>query len=86
MDLVRFRALFPSADKCVHLNHAGTSPIARPVAEATQAVLDELMSDDSFVAYKNHEKRKSDLRGAFGAHDERGAKHARVCQKHVARA
>jgi selenocysteine lyase/cysteine desulfurase len=60
------RACFPSVQTCVHLNHAGTSPIPRPAAEAVLAVTDELMSDDSFVAFKNHEKRQTELRAAFG--------------------
>ncbi len=66
MNLAGLRALFPSAASCVHLNHAGTSPIARPAAEAVQNVMDELMSDDSFLAFKNHEKRQAELRAAFG--------------------
>lgn len=60
------RASFPSAARCVHLNHAGTSPIARPVADAVNGVLNELMSDDAFVAYRNHQKRQETLRSAFG--------------------
>lgn len=60
------RELFPSAASCVHLNHAGTAPIPRPAADAVQTVLGELMSDDSFTAFKNHEKRQTDLRAALG--------------------
>jgi selenocysteine lyase/cysteine desulfurase len=64
--LVEMRALFPSAEKCVHLNHAGTSPTARPVANAVNEVLAELMSDDPFTAYKNHQKRQETLRAVLG--------------------
>ena len=64
--LADLRALFPSAASCIHLNHAGTSPIPRPAAEAVQSVLDELMSDDSFTAFKNHEKRQAELRALLG--------------------
>ena len=60
-----FRALFPSARKCIHLNHAGTSPVARPVADAVHAVTAELTSDDPFAAYKNHQKRQETLRAGF---------------------
>ncbi len=66
MTFPELRALFPSAARCIHLNHAGTSPIARPVAEAVHAVTEELMSDDPFLAYKNHERRQKGLRGALG--------------------
>ena len=61
-----FRDAFPSATRCIHLNHAGTSPIARPVAEAVRAVTEELMGDDPFIAYKNHQKRQETLRAALG--------------------
>lgn len=60
------RALFPSAQKCIHLNHAGTSPTSRPVGEAVQTVLDELMSADVFAAYRGQMKRQETLRSAFG--------------------
>ena len=66
MNLADLRALFPSVSSCVHLNHAGTAPIPRPAGDAVRTVLDELMSDDSFLAFKNHEKRQTDLRAAFG--------------------
>lgn len=61
-----FRDLFPSSRTCIHLNHAGVSPIARPVADSVQKVTGELMSDDCFVAYKNHMRRQENLRAAFG--------------------
>jgi cysteine desulfurase / selenocysteine lyase len=60
------RALFPHTSHCIHLNHAGTSPIARPVADAVQTVCAELMSDDPFTGYRNHEKRQRSLRAALG--------------------
>ncbi len=60
------RTLFPSAELCVHLNHAGTAPIARPVAAAVQDVCNDLMSDDSFTAFKNHMKRQEELRAVAG--------------------
>jgi cysteine desulfurase/selenocysteine lyase len=66
MTFDEMRAQFPSAATSIHLNHAGTSPIARPVATATQAVLDELMSNDSFSGYRNHMKRETELRTGFG--------------------
>lgn len=66
MTFDEMRALFPSATQCIHLNHAGTSPIARPVAHAVQTVLGELMSSDSFQAYTNHQKRQETLRAALG--------------------
>lgn len=60
------RALFPSAEKSIHLNHAGTSPVATPVADAVREVTDELTSENSFAAYVNHQKRQETLRSAFG--------------------
>ena len=66
MNFTEMRALFPSAERCLHLNHAGTSPTSRPVADAVQTVLTELMSDDPFAAYKNHLKRQETLRAALG--------------------
>jgi selenocysteine lyase/cysteine desulfurase len=60
------RALFPSAGKCIYLNHAGTSPIAAPVAEAVQAVCVELMSENGLIAYTNDLKRQQALRVALG--------------------
>ena len=61
-----FRLLFPHTAHCIHLNHAGTSPIARPVAEAVQGVCAELMSADPFQGYRGHEKRQRDLRTRLG--------------------
>jgi selenocysteine lyase/cysteine desulfurase len=34
LTFAEFRALFPTAEKAIHLNHAGTSPVARPVVES----------------------------------------------------
>lgn len=66
MTFEEFRALFPTAALAVHLNHAGTSPIARPVAESVTPVLEELMGADILVAYLNHIKRQEELRAALG--------------------
>ncbi|GAB4455862.1 MAG: aminotransferase class V-fold PLP-dependent enzyme [Armatimonadaceae bacterium] len=66
LSLAEFRALFPSAAKSIHLNHAGTSPIAVPVADAVQAVCAELMSEDSVQAYFSHNRRQEALREALG--------------------
>lgn len=60
------RALFPSTQKCIHLNHAGTSPIADPVADAVRDVLDELQSANPLSAYMNTFTRASDLRDIWG--------------------
>lgn len=65
MTFDELRGLFPSAQKCVHLNHAGTAPIPQPAADAAALVADELMSDDSFAAFKNHQKRQESLRQAL---------------------
>jgi selenocysteine lyase/cysteine desulfurase/predicted GNAT family N-acyltransferase len=59
------RAQFPSAQKCVHLNHAGTSPTSEAAADAVNVVLTELQSEDSFTAYKNHLKRQETLRSGL---------------------
>jgi selenocysteine lyase/cysteine desulfurase len=72
-----FRALFPSAAKCIHLNHAGTAPIAAPIAEAVQVVCAELMSADSLTAYIHHNDRQEALR-------ERLARMANVSPKTLA--
>lgn len=65
MTFAEFRALFPSAERCIHLNHAGTSPIARPVADAVAVVLDELMSEDPLRAYTHHMRRQETLRATL---------------------
>ncbi len=66
MTLAELRALFPSAHKCIHLNHAGASPIAAPVANAVQAALAELQSDNSVAAYFSAMKHAGELRGVWG--------------------
>jgi cysteine desulfurase/selenocysteine lyase len=60
------RAQFPSAEKCIHLNHAGTSPIARPVADAVEATLSDLMSENSLRAYIQQIQQQGMLRAALG--------------------
>ncbi|MBC8141877.1 MAG: aminotransferase class V-fold PLP-dependent enzyme, partial [Armatimonadetes bacterium] len=66
MTPTELRALFPSAQKCIHLNHAGTSPVASPVADAVREVLDELQSANPLTAYMNAFARASDLREIWG--------------------
>lgn len=66
MTPTELRALFPSAQKCIHLNHAGVSPIARPVADAVNIVLEELMSSNNLLAYIHHMKRQETLRTTLG--------------------
>ncbi|MBC8138051.1 MAG: aminotransferase class V-fold PLP-dependent enzyme [Fibrella sp.] len=66
MTPAELRLLFPSAQKSIHLNHAGTSPIATPVAEAVQAVLSDLQSANPLTAYMNAMKQSDDLRTAWG--------------------
>ena len=34
LDLAAYRKLFPSADELIWLSHAGISPVCRPVTEA----------------------------------------------------
>ncbi len=61
------RALFPSAERCIHLNHAGLSPIARPVSEAILAVSESLMGEgDTLAAYLAHGEREKELRAVLG--------------------
>lgn len=61
------RALFPSAERCVHLNHAGLSPTSLPVREAILAATDSLLGDgDTLAAYIAHGGRESQLRTALG--------------------
>lgn len=66
MTPAELRILFPSAQKAIHLNHAGTSPVAAPVADAVQAVLAELQSENPLTAYINTMKRADELRGVWG--------------------
>jgi cysteine desulfurase / selenocysteine lyase len=58
--------LYPHTKHCIHLNHAGTSPIAEPVAEAAREVLLELQSENAFNAYKNDFARQTELRQTIG--------------------
>lgn len=66
LSFAEFRALFPTAGKSIYLNHAGVSPIARPVAEAVRQVTDALMEGDIVREYMAHLKRQEALREAFG--------------------
>ncbi len=66
MTPAELRLLFPSVQKSIHLNHAGTSPIASPVAEAVQSVLADLQSENPLTAYINAMKHADDLRDAWG--------------------
>jgi cysteine desulfurase / selenocysteine lyase len=66
MTFTELRALFPSARQCIHLHHAGLSPIARPVAEAAAAVSQSLMGEgDTLAAYIAHAEREKDLRAVM---------------------
>ena len=58
--------LFPHTQKCLHLNHAGTSPIAQPVAEAVKMVISDLQSENAFNAYANDFARQRELRETIG--------------------
>ncbi len=66
MTLDEMRALFPSAQTSIHLNHAGVSPVASPVADAVRSVVYALVSDNPFPEYMAHQKRQEALREAFG--------------------
>lgn len=66
MTPAELRMLFPSVQKAIHLNHAGTSPIATPVAEAVQAVLAELQSENPLTAYISAMKHADALRDIWG--------------------
>ena len=67
MTFEQFRTLFPTAQRFIHLNHAGVSPASVPVAEAVQGVMDELMGTHTVNVYaKNHPKRQHQLRAALG--------------------
>ena len=59
------RAAFPSVKKCIHLNHAGTSPIAEPVRAAVESVLDELQSANPLTAYIGAFEKANELRGIW---------------------
>ena len=56
------RAQFPSAADCIHLNHAGVSPISLPVAQAVHSVLADLLGPDVLGGYMAHLTRQEKLR------------------------
>jgi selenocysteine lyase/cysteine desulfurase len=60
------RALFPGSETMTYLNHAGVSPIAKPVAEAGRSVLDDLLLGDPVTAFGGHLKRQETLRATVG--------------------
>jgi selenocysteine lyase/cysteine desulfurase len=60
------RALFPSSETMTYLNHAGVSPIAKPVAEAGRSVLDDLLTKDPVATFGGHMKRQETLRATVG--------------------
>ena len=60
------RTLFPTARAAIHLNHAGCSPVADPVADAVRAALDLLQSPDPTAAYFAAMADANTLRAAFG--------------------
>ena len=62
----RWREWFVHHDTGTHLNHAGLSPIATRVGDAVVQVTRELMRDDTLLAYINHNKRQTNLRGLLG--------------------
>ncbi len=66
MTFDEMRALFPGAETMTYLNHAGVSPIARPVAEAGRGVLDDLLMGDPVAAFGGHMKRQEALRATLG--------------------
>ncbi len=66
LSYAEFRALFPSVNQAIHLNHAGVSAIARPTAEALHTITDALMQSDVLQVYLSHQKRQQDLREALG--------------------
>ncbi|MGC4047258.1 MAG: aminotransferase class V-fold PLP-dependent enzyme [Armatimonas sp.] len=67
MTFSEFRAQFPSAQHCIHLNHAGLSPIATPVAEAAATVSQSLMGNgDTLAGYIAHMGRERPLREILG--------------------
>jgi len=60
------RTLFPSAQKIIHLNHAGVSPIARPVADAVAALTTKLAEANPIDAFIDYMQRQEHLRSALG--------------------
>ncbi|MES2464707.1 MAG: aminotransferase class V-fold PLP-dependent enzyme [Armatimonadota bacterium] len=66
MTFDEMRTLFPGSETMTYLNHAGVSPIARPVAEAGRSVLDDLFLRDPVAAFSGHIKRQETLRATLG--------------------
>jgi selenocysteine lyase/cysteine desulfurase len=63
MDWSRWRQEFPSAERVVHMNHAGISPLPRRVAAALRTFADEGLLLDRHV-YQRWEARAEAVRGA----------------------
>ena len=63
MDWSRWRQEFPSAERVVHMNHAGISPLPRCVAAALRTFADEGLLLDRHV-YQRWEARAEAVRGA----------------------
>ncbi len=57
------RPLFPSADRGLHLDHAGVSPISRPVAEAVATFSREALEQPA-LRYPYWEQRVEEVRSA----------------------
>ena len=67
MTCSELRDLFPSARRCIHLNHAGLSPIALPVRDAVLSAAQSLLeTDDTVAAYMEHLEREKNLRAVLG--------------------
>jgi len=54
--------LFPHTATGIHMNHAGLSPVASPVAHAAAVAAAALLSDDTLQGYLDHAKREHRLR------------------------
>lgn len=63
MDWTRWRAEFPSAERQVHMNHAGISPLPRRVAEAIRAFAEDGLILDGEI-YRRWEQRADAVRDA----------------------
>ena len=63
MDWSRWRQEFPSAERVVHMNHAGISPLPRRVAAVLSTFADEGLLLDRHV-YQRWEARAEAVRGA----------------------
>ncbi len=64
MDWNRWRAEFPITEHCVHLNHAGVSPVSRRVAAAVTEFINEAMIMDA-ASYRRWDARSEAARAAF---------------------